>query len=182
MAIPTSFTQAAEKTLAHLKQELNKVRTGRASISMLDDVMVEAYGSRMKLVEVASLSTPDASLIVISPWDKSLLTAIEKAINVSGLQLQPAVDSDLIRLPIPQLTQEKRQEMVKLVYKKLEEAKIMLRNARQEAKKEIEDTAEAGLSEDQVKQDLEQLDSVQHEYNQRFENLAKEKEAALLQV
>lgn len=179
--LPIVFTQSAEKTRQFLLQELQKIRTGRASISMLDDVSVEAYGTRMKLTEVASLSTPDSSLIVIAPWDKSLLTAIEKGINQAELNLQPAVDSDVIRIVVPALTQEKRQELVKVVYKKLEEAKIMLRNARQEAKKEIDANA-SNVSEDETDQLLKLLDAKQHEYNASFEELAKEKEAALLKV
>lgn len=179
--LPSSFLQAAEKTHQFLLHELQKIRTGRASVSMLDEVTVEAYGTRMKLTEVASLSTPDPTLIVISPWDKSLLTAIEKAITISGLNLQPAVDSEIIRVPVPALTQEKRQELVKVTYKKLEEAKIMLRNARQEAKKEIE-ASDDSISEDTVALLLKQLDEKQHEYNATFEALVHEKEAALLKV
>lgn len=177
---PHSFTPAADKTVAHIQQELGKLRTGRASISMLDDVIVEAYGTQMKIAEVASISAPDPSLLVVSPWDKSLLSAIEKAIFVSGLSLSPAVDSEVVRLPVPPLTQEKREEMVKIVYKKLEEAKIMLRNARQDAKQEIENTE--GVSEDVTEQQLKALDTAQHEYNAKLEALAKEKEAALLQI
>ncbi len=182
MSIPQSFSHSAGLALSHLEKELQRIRTGRASVSLLDDVKVEAYGSSMKLVEVASLSTPDPSLIVIAPWDKSLLSAIEKAILTSGLNLQPAVDSASVRLPIPPLTQEKRQEMVKLVYKKLEEAKIMLRNARQEAKKIIEAQKDSGHSEDEVDRDLKELDDMQKDYVEKFENLAKQKETALLQV
>ncbi len=178
--IPQTFTQAVDKVTSHLQQELGKLRTGRASVSMLDDVIVEAYGSQMKIVEVASISAPDPTLIVISPWDKSLLTAIEKAIFASGLSLSPAVDSEVVRLPVPPLTQEKREEMVKIVYKKLEEAKIMLRNARQDARQTIEETE--GVSEDVTEQQLKELDAAQHESNTRLEALAKEKEAALLQI
>lgn len=180
MPAPLSFKTAADKTVVHLQQELGKLRTGRASVSMLDDVTVEAYGAMMKVAEVASISAPDPSLIVIAPWDKSLLSAIEKAIFASGLSLSPAVDSEVVRLPVPPLTQEKREELVKVVYRKLEEAKIMLRNARQDTKQEIEDTE--GVSEDVTDQQLKDLDAAQHEYNAKLEAMAKEKEAALLQM
>lgn len=180
MPAPASFKLAADKTFSHLQQELSKLRTGRANVSMLDDVQVEAYGAYMKVAEVASISAPDPSLIVISPWDKSLLGAIEKAIFASGLSLSPAVDSEVVRLPVPPLTQEKREELVKVVYKKLEEARVMLRTARQDTKQEVENTE--GVSEDVIEQQLKDLDTAQHEYNAKLEQLAKEKEAALLQI
>lgn len=180
--IPQFRTQAAA-VRTHFQAELNKIRTGRASINLVDEVMVEAYGTRMRLQEVASISAPDPTLIVISPWDKSLLGAIEKGVQIAELGISPVVDSEVVRLPIPALTQEKRQEMVKLVSKKLEEAKILLRNVRTEVKQLIESEKNSeGVSEDDIKADIELLDKEQREEVEALEKIAQEKEAVVTTI
>ena len=113
--ISTTLTKAFE----HVQQEVRTLRTGRASADILDPVRVEAYGSSMRLVEVASVTAPDATLLVVSPWDKSLVGAVEKAIASAGLNLNPVVEGQIIRIAVPPLTQERRQEMVKLLHQKL---------------------------------------------------------------
>ncbi len=114
----TDYKQRAEKTLEFASAEFASLRTGRASVQALDPVTVEAYGTRMKLQEVANVTAPDPTLLVVKPWDKSLLSAVEKAISSAGLNLQPIVDSDLIRISVPPLTEDKRKEMVKLLHQK----------------------------------------------------------------
>lgn len=175
------FRTEAQRVRVHFQAELNKIRTGRASVSLVDGVMVEAYGTRMHLQELATISAPDPTLIIISPWDKSLMGAIEKGVRTAELGISPVVDTDVVRLPIPSLTQEKRQELVKLVAKKHEEAKILLRTARAEVKQLIETQKnESGISEDDIKADIEVLDTDHRAETELLEKIAQEKEKILL--
>lgn len=178
------FTQSTDrftKALDHIAADIATLKTGRASVQMLDGVMVEAYGSYMKLVELASISAPDASLLIVSPWDKSILGAIEKAIATSELNLNPVVDKDIIRIAISPLTEEKRKEMVKRLHQKIESGKVLIRNVRTDIKKDIEDQeAAGGVSEDDVKQDLETLEKTVHTYVTRLEDMGTQKEKELL--
>lgn len=177
------FRTAAQGVRTHFQGELNKIRTGRASVNLVDSVMVEAYGTRMHLQEVASISSPDPTLVVISPWDKSLMGAIEKGVRQAELGLSPVVDTDVVRLPIPSLTQEKRLELVKMVGKKLEEAKILLRNERSDVKQLIETQKdESGISEDDIKADIAVLDSDHKTEVEALEQIAKEKETVLTTI
>ena len=177
------FNQKSAKLKEHFEQELAGLRTGRATVNLLDSVKVEAYGTYMKLNEVANLSTPDATLLVVEPWDKSLLEAIEKAIASAGLNLNPVVQDNIIRIAVPPLTEEKRKEMVKLLHQKLESTKVMLRNLRNEIKKQIEDQKNvAGVSEDDVSDDLDQLENKVQALTNEIEQLAKMKEVELMKV
>ncbi len=177
------FRSSAQQVKAHFQAELNKIRTGRASVNLVDGVMVEAYGTRMHLQEVASISSPDPTLIVIAPWDKSLMVAIDKGIRQADLGISPVVDTDVVRLPIPSLTQEKRQELAKVVSKKLEEAKILLRNERATVKQLIESQKdETGISEDDIKADIEVLDRDHREEVEALEKISAAKEKVLLTI
>ena len=147
-----NFTQKANKSLEHFEQELKKLRTGRAHAQLLDDVKVAAYGTTLGVQELAIISVPDANLLVIKPYDKNQLETIEKAIATSHLNISPIVGGDTIKIVIPQLTEERRQEMVKLLNQKLEQARVILRGIRTDAKKEIEAQArKVGISEDDIK-------------------------------
>lgn len=126
-----------ENSVDALKRELVKIRTGRASLSLLDGITVEAYGSRMPLNQVGTLTIPESRMIVIQPWDPQMLPLIEKAILSSDLGLTPANDGKLIRLNIPQLTEERRKELVKQVKKISEEFKVAVRNVRREANDQL---------------------------------------------
>lgn len=122
-----------EKSVDSFKHELSKVRTGRASISLLDGISVDAYGSPMPMNQVATMTIPENRMIAIQPWDPQMVPAIEKAIMKSNLGLTPANDGKVIRLTIPQLTEERRKELVKQVRKVAEEFKVTIRNSRREA-------------------------------------------------
>lgn len=177
------FKKDSQKVLSVVMNDLASVKTGRAKPSLVENVMVEAYGSRMKMLEVASITAPDPNMLVISPWDKSLLQAIEKAMNVSGLNLNPVVDSDQIRIAIPSLTQERREELVRVVKQKIEGGKTMIRDVRQKYKKAIEDQkGQPGVSEDAIKKDLEVLQKETDASIVELEGLAKEKEQELMTV
>jgi ribosome recycling factor len=129
--------EAMEKAISALEKSLSKVRTGRASLSLLEGIRVEYYGTPTPLNQVASLSIPESRLIVISPWDSSVLGAIEKAIQKSDLGLMPSNDGKLIRLSIPSLTEERRRELVKVVRKMAEECKVKQRNSRRDANEQL---------------------------------------------
>lgn len=184
MPIRKSYYQEKfEKTLAHAQDGFATLRTGRASAQLLDGVYVEAYGSRMSLHEVASISTPDTQLLVIKPWDKGLLSAIEKAVQLAQLNLNPVVDGDIIRIAVPALTKERRLEMVKILHQKEEEAKVMLRGTRSDVRRDIEkQEGEAGVSEDDLKSEIEELDNTVKDYISKLEEISKKKEQELMSI
>jgi len=178
-----SYLEKFEKTLSFAQEDFSTLRTGRANAQLLDGVFVEAYGTKMALHEVASISAPDTQLLVIKPWDKSLLPGIEKAVQLAQLNLNPIIDGDIIRIAVPTLTQERRLEMVKLLHQKEEEAKVILRSVRSDVRKEIEkQTGLAGVSEDDVKAEVEELDKVVKEYVEKLEESVKQKERELLNI
>lgn len=172
-----------QKSLDHVRSDIAPLRTGRSSVQLLDPVRVEAYGTNMSLNEVASISAPDPQLLIVSPWDKSLLTAIEKAIASAGINLNPIVDGDIIRIVIAPLTEEKRKEYVKLLHQKIEAGRVMVRNIRTDGKKEIEQQeGTAGISEDDVKFELDQLEEEIKSTLSKLDSLAESKERELLQI
>jgi ribosome recycling factor len=177
------FQQKIQKTLEYLREDLATLRTGRASVQLLDPVKVEAYGSLMKLNEVANVSVPDPSMIMISPWDKSLMSAIEKGIQIANLGLNPVVDGQIIRVSVPPLTEERRKEMVKLLSQKIENGRVLLRNIRTETKKEIEDLkGTAGVSEDMIKLDLQELEKKLKELMAQVDKMAADKTKDLMTI
>lgn len=179
----SEFNTLTQKVLDHVVHELSSLRTGKASAQLLDPVSVEAYGGRMKLQEVANVSTPDAHLITITPWDKSLLAAIEKGINQASLNLSPVIDGTTIRIVVPALTEERRREMVKVLQQKIEGGKVMLRTVRTDTKKDIERQKETGgVSEDVIKADVDLLEKKLKECSDKLDQLAKAKEAELMKV
>jgi len=144
--------QKMEKSIALLAQELSKLRTGRASSALVEGIKVDYYGSTLPLNQVATISIPEARLIVIQPWDKNALEAIEKAIYKSAIGLTPNNDGNIIRLPIPSLTTERREELVKLTQKLGEDTKVAIRNIRREANTEIKKAdKDKNISEDDAK-------------------------------
>lgn len=177
----SEFHTKSKKALEHMQHEIGTLRTGRASVDMLDSVMVEAYGTRMKLVEVASVSAPDPTLLMISPWDKGLIGAIERAISVANLDLNAVVDGQIIRIPVASLTEERRKEMVKHLQRRAEEGKVMLRNIRSEIKREVEDQeGKNSVSEDDIAADLDELEKLHKNYLDTVEELTQKKEKELM--
>ena len=177
------FELSITKVFEHLRAELAALRTGRASAQLLDSVKVDAYGSKMSVSEVASISVPDPTLLVIKPWDRSLIAAIEKAIAVANLNLSPIVDGEIIRVPVPALTHERRLEMVKLLGQKIEAGKVMVRNVRSETKHQIESQkGEEGVSEDDIERDLSSLEDKVQQHLDKIETLFTDKEKELLTI
>lgn len=179
----SDFHQQAQKALDHLTHDVGQLRTGKASAQVLDSVQVEAYGTRMKVAEVANIAVPDPNMILVSPWDKGLLSAIEKGINSAGLNLNAVVDSQVIRIVVPSLTEERRKEMVKLLHQKLEGGRVMFRSVRTDTKKDIDQQAgQPGISEDMIESDLKQLDILIKEYVVKLEELGQRKEVELMTI
>lgn len=172
-----------DKAVDALRHDLSKVRTGRASVSILDDVRVDYYGTPTPLNQVATLTVPEPRLITIQPWEKKLMPEIERAIHKSGLGLNPSSDGILIRLAFPALTEERRKEMVKLVKKMAEDGKIAVRNARRDAnetlKKLLKDKT---ISEDDEKRGEKEIQELTDEYVARIDKVIADKEKELLEL
>jgi len=167
--------------LDHVRHELSGVRTGRASVAILDSVHVDAYGSKMPLNQLAGLSIPEPSLIVAQPFDPSLLGAIEKAIRASDLGLNPANDGKLVRIPIPSLTDERRKELSRLVHKLSEEGRnsvrLIRRDANERLKKLLKDSK---ISEDDEKRGLDEVQKITDQHVKHIDELQSKKDADLL--
>jgi ribosome recycling factor len=170
-------------TIEAAKKELAAVRTGRASASILDRVTVEYYGTPTQLNQLANISVPEARMILIQPWDKSALGAVEKAIQKADLGLNPVNDGIVIRLPVPQLTEERRKELVKVVRKEVEDKRIVIRNLRREANEKIKVLEkEAKISEDEGKRALEEIQKLTDKYIAEIDKLLEHKEKEILEV
>ncbi len=172
-----------EKSLDAFKQELTSIRTGRASVGLLDGIEVEAYGSAMKLNQVANVTAPEARLLIVAPWDKSQMKAIEKAILASPLDLTPSNDGKVIRIPIPSLTEERRKDLVKVVGKAAEETKIAIRNVRRHAVDEIKKSQKDGdIPEDDAHKLSAEVQRITDEYCGKVDEALKAKEAEIMEV
>jgi ribosome recycling factor len=172
-----------EKAMESLQRELTAVRTGRASPSLVERVHVEQYGTEMPLNQLANISAPEARMLTITPWDKSALGAIEKAIRKSELGLNPTNDGTMIRIVIPPLTEDRRKQMVKTVHAKVEEAKVAVRNIRRDAisqAKEFKD--EKMISEDDERRAETQIQEITNKFTARADEIGKEKERDVMQV
>lgn len=172
-----------EKALHALKGRLHAIRTSRANPSVLDDVRVEAYGTLMKVHEVASISVPEPQMLVIQPWDKTVLKALEGAIRDSNLHLNPVVDGEMIRIPFAPLTEERRKELIKIVDKEAEEARIAIRKVREELMKEIKDQEKEGLmSEDDRFREEKEIQSIVDLYNGKIKEMTDKKGKELMTI
>jgi ribosome recycling factor len=171
------------KAISALGKELGKVRTGRASLALLDDIRVDYYGTPSPLNQVATLSVPESRLIVIQPWDHSLIGAIEKAILKSELGMTPANDGKVIRITIPRLTEERRKELVKLVKKMGENGKVGVRNIRRETIETLR-TMEKGkeISEDELHQLQDQVQKTTDTFVGQIDEVIAEKEKEIMEI
>jgi ribosome recycling factor len=171
-----------EKVLAELQHEMSTVRTGRASINLLDSVRVEAYGSPVPLNQVAQLHVPEPAMITVQPWDTSMLSAIEKAIRNSNLGLNPGNDGKLVRVPIPALTEERRRDLAKKLSHIAEERRVSLRNIRRDANEHLKKLLkDKQISEDQERQSLDSIQKLTDSYIAKVDQAAKAKEKEILE-
>jgi ribosome recycling factor len=172
--------QAMDKAVEAVKREFATVRTGKATTALLDLVRVEAYGSEMPITQVASVAAPEPKLLTVQPWDKSLLKAVEKAILASDLGLTPSNDGNLIRIPLPPLTEERRRELVKVVHKLAEEGRVAVRHARTEAISRIKKTEH--VSDDEKKHGEKDVQKLHDDHLKLVDEAVKAKEAEIMEV
>ena len=174
---------AFDASLDHLQKELGQLRTGRATPALVENIGVAAYGATMEIRGLASISTSDAKTIVIDPWDKSLLKNIEKGIRDADVGLSPVVDSDVIRIMMPQMTEDNRKAMVKKMKEFLEDARIALRQVREEVRQEvIKLENEKAMSEDEKFKLFDETDKLTKEYTNRVEEVGDTKEKEIMTV
>ncbi|MBI4458312.1 ribosome recycling factor [Candidatus Uhrbacteria bacterium] len=177
------FRPEFDATIDFLKQDLSTLRTGRANPGMVEHVSVEAYGSRMELVGVASISVPDARTLVIEPWDKSVLKDVERGLIDANLGVNPVVSGNTIRIVMPPPTEESRRNLVKMMNEKLENARIGVRGAREKAKAVIvEAEKNKEISEDEKYRYLEELDKMAAGFNERIKLIGTEKEKEIMTI
>jgi ribosome recycling factor len=172
-----------DKAMEALRREFNTVRTGKASPALLDMVRVDAYGSKMPLNQVASVSSPESRMLIVQPWDKGLMKEIERAIRDAELGLNPSNDGNVIRVPIPALNEERRREMVKMLHKLAEEGRVAVRHARQEANKDIKRRqTEHEISDDDAHREMERIQKLTDEHIAKIDSLLKAKEQEVMEV
>lgn len=172
-----------QKAVDAMRREFSALRTGKASPALLDTVRVDAYGSKMPINQVATVNAPEPRMLLVQPWDKSLISEIERAIQIADLGLNPANDGSVIRVPIPAMTEERRKDMVRMLHKLAEEGRIAVRHARQEANKGIKTRQQDGeLSEDQAHRETEKVQKVTDEHIAQIDELLAQKEAEVLEV
>ena len=172
-----------EKAMEALRREFNTVRTGKASPALLDMVRVDAYGSKMPLNQVASVSSPEPRMLIVQPWDKGLMKEIEKSIRDAELGLNPANDGNVIRVPIPALNEERRREMVKMLHKLAEEGRVAVRHARQEANKDIKRRqGDHEISDDDARREMDRIQKLTDEHIAKIDSLLKAKEQEVMEV
>lgn len=179
----TEMKERMEKSIRVLEGELVKMRTGRANPAILEDVKVDYYGTHTPLKHLANITAPEPDLLVVRPYDRTQIRAMEKGILEANLGLNPQISEDLIRLKIPKLSEERRKELVKLIKERGEEAKVAIRNIRRDTKELLEKMEDRGeISEDDLHHRLQEMDKITHEYTQKVDKLMADKEKQLLTV
>jgi len=172
-----------EKAVEDFRKELGTLRTGRANASLLDSIRVDYHGSPMPVNQLGALTVPEPSMIVIAPWDPSVVPLIDKAIRTSDLGLNPTNDGKIVRVPIPALTEERRKDIVKQLHKILENHRTALRNVRRDLKEAVEKLEkDKKISEDEKKRGLDELEKISHAETKKMEDLSASKEREILQV
>jgi ribosome recycling factor len=181
-----ALTQARvrmEKAVEDFRKELSSVRTGRANVTLLDHVRVDYHGTPMPVNQLGTMSVPEPTMIVISPWDPTAVPLIDKAIRTSELGLNPTNDGKIVRIPIPPLTEERRKDIVKHLHKVLENHRTAVRNIRRDIKEAVEKLQkEKKISEDDLKRSTEELDKLTHSETKKIEDLCSVKEKDILEV
>ncbi|HSR96450.1 MAG TPA: ribosome recycling factor [Kofleriaceae bacterium] len=180
----TSDTEdGMKKAVDSFKRDLQKIRTGRANAAMLDGIKVDYYGTPTPVNQVATVQVVDARLITVKPWEKTMLSVIDKAIRASDLGINPVADSELVRLPIPPLTQERRKELAKVVNKQTEEARVAVRSARRDAMDMVKDAEkDKDITEDERKTGEKKIQDLTDKYIAMIDDIAKTKEKEIMEL
>ncbi len=171
-----------DSSLAAMRRDFTTLRTGRASASMLDAVHVEAYGSRTPINQVATVNVPEPRMVTVNVWDKTMVEAVDKAIRTSGLGLNPVMDGTILRLPIPELNEERRKEMAKLLGQYAENAKISVRNVRRDGMDQIKKAKADGMSEDDQKVWQDEIQDITDAAIKKIDAALEVKQAEIMQV
>jgi ribosome recycling factor len=179
----TELKARMDKTMQVFEHELVKLRTGRANPAMVEDVKVDYYGTHTPLKHLARITAPEPDMIVIHPFDKTQVHAIEKAIQAANLGFNPTVDGELLRIKVPRLTEERRKELSKVIHDRAEESKVALRNIRREIKEHLDKEQKDGkVSEDDHDRVMKEIEKVTHEYTAKIDQTAQAKEKQLMSV
>src|SRR5439155_15921383 len=182
-AVVTDLRDKMTKAVSHAQPEFSSVRTGRASSSMVEKLKIDYYGTDVPLQQLAGFNVPEARLLVITPYDKSSMKAIEKAIQNSDLGINPNNDGQVIRLNVPQLTEERRKELVKRVHHMAEEGRVAVRNVRRAARKDLEALEKDGdITSDELERAEKDLEKITHDFVAEIDRMLHNKEAELLEV
>jgi ribosome recycling factor len=182
-ALKTTVESRMKKTIEALNNELTKLRTGRAHPSLLDHVRVSCYGSEMPLNQVASVSVSDSRTLLVTPWEKTMTQPIEKAIMTADLGLNPATSGNVIRVPLPPLTEERRRDMAKLVKGEAENARVSIRNLRRDANNQLKDALKKKeMSEDEERRSQDIIQKITDKYIEEIDRIAQAKEKELMEV
>ena len=171
-----------EKAIEHLDNELIRIRAGKANIHILDGVMVDYYGTPTPLNQVSNISTPDAKTIMIQPWEKTMIGPIEKALMNSNVGITPSNNGEVIRLAIPQLTEERRRDLVKQVKNEGENARVSVRNSRRDANDEYKQMQKDGLSEDEAKTAEQRIQKLTDEFSEKVDKIVGSKEEDIMTI
>ncbi len=172
-----------EKAVEDFRKELSAVRTGRANVSLLDHIRVDYHGTEMPINQLGTLTVPEATMIVISPWDPGAVPPIDKAIRTSDLGLNPTNDGKVVRIPVPALTEDRRKDLVKHIHKVLENHRTAVRNIRRDIKEGVEKLEkEKKISEDEKKRSLDELEKLTHSETKKIEDLSAAKEKEVLEL
>ncbi len=171
-----------ENAVEHLDNELIRIRAGKANVHILDGVMVDYYGTPTPLNQVSNVSTPDAKTIMIQPWEKSMIDTIEKALMQSNVGITPSNNGEVIRLIVPQLTEERRRDLVKQVKTEGENARVSIRNARREANDEYKNMQKDGLSEDEAKTAEDSIQKLTDEFTEKIEKIVEAKDQDIMTI
>ncbi len=181
--ITSDAEDGMKKAVESFKRDLQKIRTGRANTSMLDGIKVDYYGTPTPVNQVATVQVVDARLITVKPWEKNMIAVIDKAIRASDLGINPVADSELVRLPIPPLTQERRKELAKVVGKQTEEARVAVRSARRDAMDMIKDAEkDKQITEDERKNGEKKIQELTDTYIAMVDDIAKAKEKEIIDL
>lgn len=174
--------ESMQKSVKHTESELSKIRAGKAMPNMLDGIMVDYYGAMTPISQVAAINTPDARTIAIKPWEKKMISEIDKAIRDSDLGLNPTSDSDLIRINIPPLTEERRKSLVKQAKAEAENGKVRIRGIRKDTNEELKKLLKEGASEDEIKKAEESVQQLTDQFIANVDKLLSEKEEDILTI
>ncbi|MFA4937270.1 MAG: ribosome recycling factor [Patescibacteria group bacterium] len=182
-ALPINIKEKLNKVIEHLKNELNQLRTGRASPSLVENIQIEAYGTKTPLIELASINAPEVRQIIIQPWDPSIIKDIEKAIKISNLGITPTVDGQIIRLNLPSLTEERRKELIKIMAGILEVTRVQIRSIREDINKTLKNQERDGdISEDEMFAAQKELQKIVEDFNEQIKKLGEAKEKDIMTI